>query len=339
VKIQVIGTEKLIFLKDRACIEGCLNKYQSYASNDWIEDICDGSPFINTKFQNVNDFTLDMSADKSKSYETEFENVKRVYSNLKFLTDSMAADERLWAGLCIGQFFNYVRYRWDVSSVSGVLQHYYFDGPKRRALTRNAISRLWWIGRLTYDEKRANKWELTKFVCSHSDYILHFIERNTSNNLHVMRPFIEAMIEAKKEGYDLNTDDAGNLAKYLNLLGGMYVLDFMSEEWIKEKIKNKITMIFEESVTEIKDDEVACTMEEKKIIRGTSKVVIENVKTHKKMLIIAKKNKLITKPVNLIGLGIGDNIRIGKESFTIKDIRLRDDESVCKVDMANKVRV
>ncbi|BCJ93580.1 hypothetical protein acsn021_11490 [Anaerocolumna cellulosilytica] len=320
-KIQIIGTEKLIFLKDKACIEGCLNKYQNYSSNDWLEDICDGSPFVDTKFQNINDFTLDMSADISKAFETEFENVKRVYSKLKFLTDSMASDERLWAGLCLGHFFEYVRYRWDVSSVSGVLQHFYFDGPKRRALTRNAISRLWWIGRLTYDENRANKWELTEFVCSYSDYIMHFIERNTSNNLHVMRPFLEAMIEARKGGYALNTDDAGKLAKYLNLLGGMYVLDFMPEEWIKEKIRNKITMMIKQSVTEIKDEEVNQIVEEGKIVTRNSKIVIENLKTRQKILIMAKKNKLITKPVNLSGLVMGDKIYIGKESFIIKDIR------------------
>ena len=39
---------------------------------------------------------------------------------------------------------------------------------------------------------------------------------------------------------------------------------------------------------------------------------------------MAKKSKLITKPANLGGLGIGDKIRIGKESFIIKDIRQYD---------------
>ncbi len=320
-KIQVIGADKLTFLKDKQCIEECLNKYQNYPSNDWIEDICEGSPFIDTKYQSVNDFTLDMSASKSKAFQTEFENVKRVYSNLMFLTDSMAADERLWAGLCLGQFFDYVRYRWDISSVSGVLQHYFFSGPKRRALTRNALSRLWWIGRLTYDEKRINKWELTEFVCSHSDHILHFIERNTSNNLHIIRPFLEAVMEARRDGYDLNTDDVGYLAKYLNLLGGMYVLDFMPEEWIKEKIQKKIEVIIRTAFNEIEDEEIDQLIRERKAVTRNSKIIIENIRTNKKILIMAKKNKLITRPTNLNGLTIGDKIRIGKESFLIKDIR------------------
>lgn len=50
-----------------------------------------------------------------------------------------------------------IQYRWGIDqkcTVSAVKDHFFF-GQKagRRSLTRNALSRLWWIGRLTYDEK------------------------------------------------------------------------------------------------------------------------------------------------------------------------------------------
>ena len=148
---------------------------------------------------------------------------------------------------------------------------------------------------------------------------MHFIERNISNNLHVMRPLLEAMIEARKDGCNLNTDDAGKLAKYLNLLGGMYVLDFMSEKWIKEKIKSKIDLMMKQSIAEVSDRTVKKNNEE--IISGKSKIVIENIKTHQRFQISVKKNKLITRPANLIGLGLEDKIRIGKGVYVIKNIR------------------
>lgn len=47
-------------------------------------------------------------------------------------------------------------------------------------------------------------------------------------------------MDAHTKGYDINTDDVGFLSKYLNQLGGMYILDFVSEDWIKNKISNKI---------------------------------------------------------------------------------------------------
>lgn len=80
-------------------------------------------------------------------------------------------------------------------------------------------------------------------------------------------------------------------------------------------------MMIKKSVTEIKDEEENRTVDVDKKVTRNSKIVIENLKTHQKMLIMAKKSKLITKPANLGGLGIGDKIRIGKESFIIKDIR------------------
>lgn len=322
-KIQIINSDKLEFLKDRACLTKCLNKYQNYTSNEWISEVCDGNPFIDTKFVNVRDFELDMSAEKSKAFETELENVKRVYRNLKFLTESMATDERLWSALCLGPFFEYVHYRWNIKSESSVEQHYFFDphSSGRRVLTRNALSRLWWIGRLTYDEDRDDKWELTRFVCSHSDYIMHFIERNTSNNIHVLRPFLEAIMDAQKNGYNINTDDAGNIAKYLNLLGGMYVLDFMSEEWIKEKIISKISAMFMKPYQEA-EKEIASSLDDASMkVEIMSKVVLKNEKTNQKILVPARKNKFITKPESLVGLCIGDKVSIGKMHFLISDIR------------------
>lgn len=110
-------------------------------------------------------------------------------------------------------------------------------------MTRNALSRLWWIGRLTYDEKRSDPWELTKFVCESSDYIMHILERNTSNNPAIIRPFLSAIIEAKAQGLPIDTNIVGELAKYLNLLGGIYILDCLPEQRIHDKILAKANEI------------------------------------------------------------------------------------------------
>lgn len=321
-KLQIIKTDMLEFLKDDACIEKCLNKYQNYESNNWIYELCDGSPFIDTRYQNVNDFELDMSADKPE--KTEFENVKRVYESLKFLTNSMASDERIWAVLCLGPYYDYVRYRWNIDNVNSVKQHFFFERQSRRALTRNAMARLWWIGRLTYDDTRVDKYELTKFVCEHSDFIMHFIERNTSNNLHVMRPFLEAMIEAVSEGYQLNTDDGGKLAKYLNLLGGMYVLDFMPEDWIKDKITKKIYSLLMPSATvteSSQNEEKIKEVPEETFAGPKSKLILEDVDDHKKIMIPVKGNKIPTRPADLKGLRVGDHVRIRKMKFVVTEIR------------------
>ena len=95
----------------------------------------------------------------------------------------------------------------------------------------------------TYDEKRSDPWELTKFVCESSDYIMHILERNTSNNPSIIRPFLGAIIEAKAQGLPIDTNIVGELAKYLNLLGGIYILDCLPEQRIHDKILAKANEI------------------------------------------------------------------------------------------------
>ena len=254
-KLQFVCYDNIDYIKSN--MDSWASKFKQ-PSSDWLQDELNRQKqqplFSDTRFKEIKDFSLDMSADPKKAFLTEAENSIRVYSNLKFLSDSQASDERLWTGLCLGPFWQYVQYRWGIEqkcTVSAVKDHFFF-GQKagRRSLTRNAMSRLWWIGRLTYDEKRKDPWELTKFICESSDYIMHALERNTSNNPLIIRPFLSAIIDVRKSGREINTDQFGLLAKYLNLLGGIYILDCLPEERIYEKIYAKALEISTSPISE-----------------------------------------------------------------------------------------
>ena len=54
-------------------------------SSDWLQEELGNILFSDTKFGDVPDFSLDMTADKP--FLTEAENAKRVYGNLHFLSD------------------------------------------------------------------------------------------------------------------------------------------------------------------------------------------------------------------------------------------------------------
>ena len=60
----------LDFLKDQKMLSANLNKYADYDNNKWIYEICPRPPFIDTKFDNLPDLVLDMSADPDRPYET-----------------------------------------------------------------------------------------------------------------------------------------------------------------------------------------------------------------------------------------------------------------------------
>lgn len=321
--IKIMDSTMLEYLKEPKFLHDNINKFSNFDSNDWIVEACPYSPFIDTKYNNLPDIVLDMSAEKGREYKTEFANVKKIYSSLKFLSDSTASEERLWAALCLGPFYQYVQYRWrdSIKKENGVLDHFFFKGANRRSLTRNAISRLWWIGRLTYDKTRNDPFELTEFVCNHSDYIFHFIERNTSNNINIMRPFLEAIMDEIQKGSELNTDDIGEISKYLNLLGGMYILDVMPEEWIKSKIIWKIQQIVARKNNHNEESEKKKKEGKRKKVNLESVVIAECKEDGGKLKLKPRNMKYSTIPKSIIGLKIGDKITIKTRKFTIIEIK------------------
>ena len=67
-----------------------------------------------TQFE-INNFKLDMSQPNGKESLTDVENIQRVYNHMKFLSDSQASDERIWAAYTFSEFLDYMRYRWKAS--------------------------------------------------------------------------------------------------------------------------------------------------------------------------------------------------------------------------------
>ena len=61
-----------------------------------------------------------------------------------------------------------------------------------------------------------------------------------SNNPAIIRPFLSAIIQAKSQGITIDTNVVGELAKYLNLLGGTYILDCLPEQRIYDKTLDRI---------------------------------------------------------------------------------------------------
>lgn len=205
-------------------------------TNDWLNNYFGDSPFRESKFT-VEAFELDMS--QEKPFLTDFENVRRVYGRLIDLPPSIANSERLWAGLSLGPFWNYTQYRWNIINdckKNNVLTHFFYGFTTRRAVIRNALARLWWIGKFTYDKTAKDPFEITEFVCEHPDIIAHTLERTAiSNNKNVLIPFLRAIMDARSENYLINTNVVAELSKNLNLLGGVYILDALDSDIIYNK--------------------------------------------------------------------------------------------------------
>lgn len=211
------------------------------SKNSTISELFKDSSLVKRSSLGCEDFSLDMSQPAGKESLTDVENIQRVYGHFKFLSDSQASDERIWTALALNDFIDYMRYRWPAHDVKDVNNRYLFGYSIQRSLFRNGIARLWWIGRFTFDEKNPqDPYELTKFLCSEQDYIESLCGRNIFNNPMVGKTVISALYDAKRAGIEVNREKVRNVAKYLNMLGGTYILDCLSEDEIKAKVMKQL---------------------------------------------------------------------------------------------------
>lgn len=234
-KLQFLPEAELFTLKGN--IESNL-KYYTRETNEWITNFFDGgSPFKDFKTE-VNDFDLDVSFNKPE--DSDLENIKRIYTNLRSLTETQASDERLWAGLAHGQFWSYMRYRWSLDKIDpselDIRGRYFFGHSKKRSLISNALAKLWWYGKYTYSENRENCFELTEYLSRDLTKARLLFSSNFSSNPTITRAFLRGMIDVEKSGGRVTREVFGETIKYLNLLGGTYILDAFSEEELYTKI-------------------------------------------------------------------------------------------------------
>ncbi len=243
-KLYIFKQDALDYFKIN--ISSNIDNYQS-SNNQWVYEQF-SNPFIELKMD-IDDF--DLYIDVNNPNKMDLENSKIIYSNLRNLSDSMAMDERLWAGLTHSVFYEYVQKRWSKSKNMNkkniILTRYFFGihTPK----FRNTLCKLWWIGRLTYDEtNQQNPFHLTDVLGNYdmSTRVNDLFTSNFSRNINVVKAFLETVGEYESSGKRINEDIFRSAVQYLNILGGVCLLDYYSIDELKEKIKSQIEKYFVE---------------------------------------------------------------------------------------------
>lgn len=170
----------------------------------------------------------------------DLENSVRVHKALKELTPLQARDPRVWTRLSHVEAWSYMRFRWNLErtkkdvekGVRFVASRYFVTQSESRALLRNGIARLWWAAYLTYDADRDNPYELTAILFSTLDITQTILERSMGRSAIVLRGFLEFLLQNKATlltGGDVNRVRIRKLAKFLNMYGGVCLLDCLSE--------------------------------------------------------------------------------------------------------------
>ena len=178
------------------------------------------------------------------------ENAVAVYLALAKLKPQEAAQERLWTHLCHVECAEYVRARWMQrrpeaikEAVRNVENHFFAHG--NRALIRdNAISRLWWLGKIARDVSKGAELEFLQILMHRQDIRSALIERaSLSMNRDVLRGIYAQMREHwRAEGQDAPIFERETFRDWmirLNRRGGVVLLDALPEDALEQIIERE----------------------------------------------------------------------------------------------------
>ena len=251
---------KLYFMKQSALdyitanIKTLYINYYREKTNQWIYDLFDYDPF--EEFMEVPDFEL--APITSKRGELELENCKIIYSKLINVSESQAADERLWAGLCNNTFYDYVRRRWNYDNLplkdakkdsEPILSRFFFKGGVSGGKYRNSLSKCWWVGHGVYQYKEIDKFALLDALGA-EDFSTKvtdiFYSYTFSSNFTIVSGIIKGWKDMLDKGYKLPTRNyLRPTLQYINALGGGILLDMFDENEIRKITVDYITMLYE----------------------------------------------------------------------------------------------
>lgn len=247
---------KLYFLKQE-CLDILKNNIayniENYSqdNNKWIYDYLEiETPFLPFKYE-TKEFELKTEGFDSSS-AMDLENSKILYENLKGISESAASDERLWAGLTHSNFYSFVQKRWayDVENMKheNYIKSRYFYSETSKGIFRNTLSKLWWIGKLTYDESRNDPYELTNVLGSGdmATRVNDMFTSNFSRNPKSGHAFLSAIKEFEDQGIKIGGYTYRKAVQYMNAFGGITLIDYLTEAEIKKTVYTKIEKILME---------------------------------------------------------------------------------------------
>lgn len=159
------------------------------------------------------------------------------------LSPVQASQEKFWLGMIMTYYKDYLYYRLNDKlsknkdeRIKTALTSY--KNGLKRALFVNVLSRLWWVGHLTYDATREDPYEHIKFFCE-SDFsaraVIFFLSNFTSKKEQGLG-ILSAIYRLKQDGVDIKRDHFVQANKYLNLIGGVTLLDLKTRAEVEEKI-------------------------------------------------------------------------------------------------------
>lgn len=234
----------------RSSVAANLSKYQR--DNSWTHEI---GPRAAREMQTGVEINGTLSLLNPKDGDLmDIENAIRMHGALRHLTPLQARDPRLWTRLAHVECWDYMRKRWQVEKHMSktdkasrfVLARYFVPQSQSRALLRNGMARLWWTAHVSCDTERDNPYELTSVLLSTLDITQQILERGLGRAPNIIQAFLEFLLRNKKTLLargNKNRARIRRLAKFLNMHGGVCILDCLSKAEVMDLLEVEFSRI------------------------------------------------------------------------------------------------
>lgn len=186
--------------------------------------------------------TMKLSGSKNQSVSDEVQNVLIVRDSLGKLTPLLALDERLWVTLTLSQYREYFVSRWfdgsgnDEAAVKS-LDNHLFATTSRRFIRDQAISRLWWAGKIASDLKGVDENIALETMFWNSELLSQITSRpTTASSSALTGEVIRIMHERKSQNLNFERDKFRKLMATIDLTLGRNLVFALPADVLRAKV-------------------------------------------------------------------------------------------------------
>ena len=196
-------------------------------------------------------YTPGKKDDLQKSQE-DLVNTRLLYDAFKNLTPLQASNKYMWTYLChaVPIYKKYIQDRWMQEERDNTIKSRFFVTTPGSLLNDNALSRLWWYGHLTYDEKRSNHYELTEILFTNQTICTDVMDTLNRMNFDRIKGVLTAIKDFKNEIQENEgiTEYFRECKKYLNHYAAVTTFEFLSAEEIRDLAFNYMIKLREDKI-------------------------------------------------------------------------------------------
>lgn len=216
-------------------------------NNDWLDNLYSGKKFQEMNFK-IPDFELKIS-DSGDYKKVDFENSLMLFNSLRNLPKYVLSDERFWAWINFDKCYEAALQALPIDgSESRVKNHYLFSTGNRRGLFFGVMSRSFLRVALTINENYEDQYELTRYVIDNPQRFRELSWRSFSSRPELVRGALRAQKDAEYTfGKEYKSSFHPQIAKFISRIGGVKLLDAMTEDYVYEQTYQYIEKLIEKN--------------------------------------------------------------------------------------------